>query len=242
MFDLSPTEQFAELTRLRGVIEASGTAPGRRHDHGALPAPAALERLLPRGLPRAAITGLDSDRYLAAALIGAAVANDGVAAVIGVPDLGMEAVAAAGAPIHQLVRFDAPGAAWLDALDTFIGTVDVILVDPPAPVGDALAKRIAARLRRGTGRTALLAGSALPAPLRLAVSNTRCVGLAAGRGQFDRRLATVTAHRASDTAEPDHVRLLLPGPGGLPQPLAPVESAPARRHLRLVNGSGHQAA
>lgn len=242
MFEKGSADQAAELVRLRGLIQASGTAPDRRRDHGALAAPAALERLLPHGLPRAGVTGVDGDRYLAAALIGAAVADVGVAAVIGVPDLGVEAVVAAGAPLHRLVLINAPGAAWLDALDTFIGAVDVILVDPPGPVSNALAQRITSRLRRGAGRTALLAGGAFPAPLRLAVSDTRCIGLASGRGQFDRRQATVTAHQASDASEPARVRLLLPGPGGLPQPLAAADTAPNRRHLHLVAGSGHQAA
>lgn len=221
---------------LEGV--ARGTARVRAAVAGdGLAVPEALAGLLPRGLERGGVLGVDQDRYLAASLVGSAVRAGGSAALVGVDDLGIGAVAAAGAPTSRLVVVRPDASSWVKALEVLIGAVEVVLVRPPAAVGDAVARRIVARLRRSAavGTSLLVAGPAVfPAPVRLRVAAARWSGLADGHGQLTARRATVVAEGRGLGGGSRAAEVYLPGPDGAAHPVrtaVPVDELAARRRL-----------
>lgn len=252
---MPPVESMFEnvLTSRHGVIgsrsahlaEAAagleGVARGTGHVRAAavdgLAVPEALAGLLPRGLERGGVLAVGQDRYLAASLVGSAVRSSGSAALVGVDDLGIEAVTAAGAPSSRLVVVLADASTWIKAVEVLIGAVEVVLVRPPAGVADSAVRRISARLRRGAavGTSLLVAGSAaFPAPLRLRVAHARWTGLEAGHGQLTARRATVVAEGRAFGGASREVEMYLPGPDGAVHPLGtarPLDEPAGRRRL-----------
>ncbi|MBR7839334.1 hypothetical protein KDL01_39100, partial [Actinospica durhamensis] len=159
------------------------------------------------------------------------------AALVGVDDLGIEAVAAAGAPTSRLVVVRPDASSWVKAVEVLIGAVEVVLVRPPVAVGDALARRIVARLRRSAAvATALLVTGpgSFPAPVRLRVAQARWAGLEDGHGQLTARRATVVAEGRAVGGGSRVAELYLPGPDGAVHPVEavrPVDELAARRRL-----------
>jgi hypothetical protein len=192
-----------------------------------LAVPEVLGQLLPDGLERGGATGLDGDRYLAASLVGAAIRQTGTAALVGVDDLGIAAVVAAGAVPSRLVVVRADSSMWARVVEVLIGAVEVVLVRPPGPVSDAVARRITARLRRTAPvSTALLvAGGVYLAPVRLRVAGARWRGLEVGHGLLEARRASVIAERRDGSSRA--VEVYLPDVGGAMAPVALTEAAPA---------------
>jgi hypothetical protein len=229
----------ARLARVAAGLEgvSRGTERVRALAAEGLAVPEALAPLLPRGLERGGVLCVDQDRYLAASLVGTAVRSGGSAALVGLDDLGIEAVAAAGAPTSRLVVVRPDPSSWVKAVEVLIGAVEVVLVRPPAAVGDALARRITARLRRSAavGTSLLVAGpAAFPAPVRLRVAQARWAGLEAGHGQLTARRATVVAEGRAVGGGPRSAELYLPGPDGAPHPVEAtrtVDAPAARRRL-----------
>ena len=199
---------------------------GARDRAAGLAVPEAIEPLLPGGLERGGVTGLDGDRYLAASLVGAAVSETGSAALVGVDDLGLAAVVAAGAAPSRLVVVRADASSWVRAVEVLVGAVEVVLVRPPTPVADAVARRIMARLRRTAPvSTALLvAGGGFPAQVRLRVAGARWSGLEIGHGLLEARQVSVVAEYRGGGSRT--VEVYLPGLDGSVQPVAPRGSLP----------------
>ena len=160
--------------------------------------------------------------------------------MVGAGDIGIAAIAASGAPLKHLVCIDGPAGDWVDVVEALINAVDVVLLRPPAATAPSLARRIAARLRRGSARTALLVAGAWPAAPRLYVAQTRWSGLADGHGQLRERRATVAAAGRAVWVRETATELWLPADYGSAQPLE-HSPATARRHLTLV-GSPSTAA
>lgn len=210
-----------------------GMAGAKRRAAG-LAVPEAIEQVLPGGLERGGVTGLDGDRYLAASLVGAAIRQGGSAALVGVDDLGIAAVVAAGAAPSRLVVVRADASTWVRAVEVLVGAVEVVLVRPPVSVADAVARRITARLRRTAPvPTALLvAGGGFPAPVRLRVSGARWSGLQVGHGLLEARRVNVVAEERGRGSR--SVEVYLPGIDGSVRPVAvgeqvPVDELAARR-------------
>ena len=222
----------AESRGLDGLTRGLDGARARRA--AGLAVPQALAELLPGGLERGSVTGLDGDRYLAANLVGAAIQQAGSAALVGVDDLGIAAVVAAGAAPSRLVVVRADASSWVRAVEVLIGAVEVVLVRPPGPVPDAMARRITARLRRTAPvPTALLvAGGGFAAPVRLRVSTAQWSGLQIGHGLLEARRVSVVAERRG--AGSREVEVYLPGADGAVLPVggeaAPVDELAVRRH------------
>jgi hypothetical protein len=243
-----PPSAATDLARLRKLLDDTGTVPSRGHggrgtsgDHG-LPVPDGFAELLPGGLPRGSVVGLDDDRYLAAALVGAAVRDAGCAALIGMNELGVEAIAAAGAPLEHLVLVDVPAEAWIEAAEAMLGSVDVLLLRPPTVAGPGLVRRITARLRRGAAHTALLVAGAWPAPVRLSVARAQWTGLDAGHGQLVRRSATVTARGQGSWSRPGSAEVWLPATDGSSQPRAAEAGIGVGTGSGIGTGTGESAA
>lgn len=130
-------------TQVLGLPEAlAGAVPGgglRRGWHVAV----AAER-------RRAPTGAVS---LALALLAAALADDGWGVVVGLPSLGVAAMAEAGVAMGRLLVLPRPGRWWAEATASALEGADVVLLGTPAMAGRAGAlagtlRRLRARSRR----------------------------------------------------------------------------------------------
>lgn len=130
-------------TQVLGLPEPlAGAVPGgglRRGWHVAV----AAER-------RRAPTGAVS---LALALLAAALADDGWGVVVGLPSLGVAAMAEAGVATGRLLVLPRPGQCWAEATASALEGADVVLLGTPVMVGRAgvlagTLRRLRARARR----------------------------------------------------------------------------------------------
>lgn len=197
--------------------------------------PGALEGLLPVGLQRGSVVGVDGDGYLTAALVAAAVAGGGCAALLGAGEVGLEAVVAAGGELERIVLVEA-GERWGAALEVLCGAVDLVVMYGQARVAPSQAQRIAARLRSGSARTVLLAtGPGWSAPVRLRVEDARWIGLGEAVGELSGRRTAVVAEGAGYSGRAHVAHLWLPAADGTVREQGDPGAIPARpRHLRLV--------
>src|SRR5690349_16808264 len=108
-------------TRSRACVHSSGCAgagpPWARH---------------PAGRTWPGRSGTPS--YLAVALSAGASAGGAWCAAVGLPALGVAAVAGLGADLRHLLLLDDPGERWAEAVAVLAGAVDLILVRPPGRV------------------------------------------------------------------------------------------------------------
>jgi len=192
-------------------------------DTRALPTHPALGDLLPGGaLAAGGVYAVDNSTTLALGLLQGPSAAGSWCAVVGVPDLGVEAAAGLGLDLERLVLVPHPGEQWLSVLSALIDVVSVVLVKPPAPahgrprLGDAVASKLASRLRQ---REAVLVslgdGSGEPWPrtdARLTVTASTWAGIGAGFGHLTARQVTVSSTSRSWAGRAKSRRLWLPGP------------------------------
>ena len=120
-------------------------------------APAGLDEVV-RRLRAGAAHSIES-RSLALACLGAAMPRGAWGAIVGMPDLGIEAARDLGVPIERVALVPRPGAAWLDVVASLAEAMPVVLAAPPGHgrVSPADAARIAARLRQASS-TLLVTG------------------------------------------------------------------------------------
>lgn len=165
-------------TRAAGIGLSTRTSTDAGTGTDSVPVPEPLSGLLPGGLHRgeaAALTtrhgelpGEQHPDYLALALLAEAL-NAGLwCAVVGVPDLGLGALAgmlgpalpAAPVPgsaatraalrqaaLDRLLMVPDPGDQWAEAVAVLAAGVDLLLVRPATPVSTHIANRVDARLR-----------------------------------------------------------------------------------------------
>jgi hypothetical protein len=139
---------------------------------------------------------------------------------VGVPDLGVEAAAAAGVELDRLVLVPHPGEQWFAVVSALVDAVAVVLVQPPARarVGEAAAGRLAARLRQREG--ALVSMRAWPhAQARLAVTESDWAGIGVGFGHLAARQVTVAASSPAWQGRTRSRRLWLPDAAGVVSPV-----------------------
>jgi hypothetical protein len=149
---------------------------------------------------------------LATLLLAGPSADGAWCGVVGLPELGLEAAAAAGVDLSRTILVPDPGEVWLEVTAALVDVLGVVVVKPPAQVADGDAARLAARLRqRGSILVALSTGSGGDWPrceARLGLSDVEWVGLGSGHGHLRARQATVEVRRG--TAPPSSARLWLP--------------------------------
>jgi hypothetical protein len=207
-----------------------------------------LAGLLPAGLRRGeavalGTAGRDPD-YLCLALLAGALANGLWCAAVGVPELGVAAVAglagagAAGrAALDRLLLVPEPGERWAEVLTILADGVDLVLVRPPRDLRAETGRRIDARLRQrhaagdprgsrdGAAHRAglLVLGPWSSARLVLRTERTIWTGVdpadgepgpQTGVGRLTGGRATVVAEGRATAGRPRTVRLWLPGPQG----------------------------
>ncbi|WP_198671975.1 hypothetical protein, partial [Desertihabitans aurantiacus] len=124
---------------------------------------------------------------LAMALMAGPSAAGWWSAVVGLPELGIEAAAALGVALERTVLVPDPGAAWLNVVATLAEVLPVVVTRPPAAVGQHDAARLTARLRQ-RGAVLIALGDWPRADARLRVVRSRWSGIGAGHGHLAGRV------------------------------------------------------
>lgn len=190
-----------------------------------LPTSPAFAGLLPGGaLAAGGSYTVEGSTALALALLREPSRAGSWCAVVGMPDLGVEAADAAGLELERLVLVPRPGEQWLAVVSALVDAVGVVLVQPPtgARLGEAVAARLAARLRQR--ESVLVSTRPWPrAEARLAVTESDWLGLGAGFGHLAARQVTVAASSPAWQGRSRSRRLWLPDARGAVAPVVARE-------------------
>ncbi|GAB3598669.1 hypothetical protein [Microbacterium tumbae] len=218
-----------ELHRLRSEISRMQR---RRSDAPFLPLDPALEGLLPGpGLRAGSAYSISPSPSLLGALLAAPSRQGAWCAVIGMPHLGVEAMAALGVDLSRLILVPDPGERWLSAASALSEVVPLIGVHPRSRVSDADVQRLGARLR-DRSCTLLVTARWPQSEATIRVEDIEWHGLGEGWGLLADR--TVTLRASSRRQSPHSVRVRLPGALGrvdaAPAPLRPVAPLPLTAH------------
>lgn len=178
-------------------------------------APAGLEEVV-RRLRSGAVHSIES-RGLALVCMGAAMPAGAWGAIVGLPDLGIEAARDLGVPIERVALVPHPGRAWLDVVASLAEAMPVVLAAAPARVSAGEAARLAARLRQASS-TLLVAGPWQGAATVVRSVRAEWEGLAAGDGRIAAGSLVV---EAATGGAPRLARIPITGVG--PDPDAPQE-------------------
>jgi hypothetical protein len=223
----SASSRAQELHRLRSEISRMQR---RRSDVPFLPLDPALEGLLPDpGLRVGSSYSLSPSPSLLGALLSAPSQKGAWCAVIGMPTIGVEAMAGFGVELSRLILVPDPGPRWLTVASSLSEVVPLIAVHPRSRVADADISRLNARLR-DRGCTLLVTAEWPQSEATIRVEATEWHGLGSGWGLLADR--TVTLRSSSRRQEkPRRVQVRLPGSLGrvdaVPAPLRPVAPLPA---------------
>ncbi|MCO7240739.1 hypothetical protein NH339_16010, partial [Aeromicrobium sp. CnD17-E] len=117
------------VAELRREVERMQGAPARQ----SVPTHAALEGLL--SLETGGVYGVDS-ASLALLLMAGPSAAGTWCAVVGAPDLGVEAAVAMGVDPHRTVLVPDPQDRWLEVTAALVDVVGLVVVRPPTAVGE----------------------------------------------------------------------------------------------------------
>ncbi len=208
-----------------------------RLDTRAIPTEPALADLLPGGALEAggsyAVSG--STTLALSMLLGPSRAG-AWCAVVGMPDLGVEAAAGLGVDLDRLVLVPHPGEHWLGVVAALVDVVSVVLVRPPrrdgrVTVSPAAAEKLSSRLRQ---REAVLVsvGDWPRADAALRVTDSAWSGLGAGFGRLTARQVTVASTARAWEGRMRSRRLWLPGADARLAAVAPRAEAVALRAAR----------
>lgn len=214
----------------------------RRSDLPLIPVSPALQSILPEGGLQVGTTySLSPSPSLIAALLAPLSGTGAWCAAVGMPTLGVEALAGHGVELSRLLLVPEPGPRWLSVVSALSEVVPLIAIRPSSPVRDAELSRLSARLRdRGC---TLLVVSAAPWSLSegsIRVHDPHWRGLGSGWGALEECEVTVTA-RTRRSPVPQSVRVRLPGSTGtieaVPTPVPRLVPLPAARDIpRLPDG------
>jgi hypothetical protein len=197
-----------------------------------LPVPAAFAELIPQGgLVRGTtvVTTGGAATSLALALAGPATAAGSWCAVVGVAHLGLLAAAELGVALERTLLIADPGPSdWAGTVAALLDAVEVVLVQPTAPVTPTVQRRLVARARdRGSvlvqagGRADLWAAQP---DLTVTAGVSRWEGLGVGHGRLRARRVEVQVSGRRSAVRPRAAELWLPGPEGQIARAAPVRS------------------
>lgn len=194
-----------------------------------LPVLPALGGLLPdASLARGSTVAVTGASLALALAAGPSRAGSWVA-LVGVPWLGLGAVAGLGLALERVAVVAPPEpVAWATVVAALVGAFDVVLVAEPPRVRAGEARRLAARAReRGTVLVAVRPSEAVPcgggatprdprleADLRLDAVPLAWEGVGRGHGHLRARRVRVTATGRRRAARPRTVDLWLPGSDG----------------------------
>lgn len=218
----------------------------RRSDLPLIPVPAALAPILPEGGLQVGTTySLSSSPGLIGALLAGASRTGAWCAAVGMPTLGVEALAGHGVELERLLLVPAPGPRWLSVVSALSEVVPLIAVRPVTAVREAEVSRLGARLR-DRGCTLLLVSGPVSAGTAgsgasvwpqsegtIHVHDPHWQGLGDGWGALQECEVTVTA-RTRRSPVPQSVRVRLPGLHGTIEAVPAASTAPRLVPLPLV--------
>jgi hypothetical protein len=209
---LSPADERAgEVLRLRREI---GRMQRVRSEDKVLPVPSALESILPGGgLATGTVYSVSPSLSLIFALLSASSQRGSWCAAVGMPDLGVEAAAAAGIDLDRLVLVPDPGPRWMAVLSALSEIVPLVAVHPGSAPKDAESARFAARLR-DRSCTVLTTSPWMQSEGLISIHDPQWEGLGAGWGTLEDRTVTVTA-QVRTRPRPQSVRVRMPGRNGI---------------------------
>jgi hypothetical protein len=209
----APAEQADVIRDLQARIRGMQR---NRLDTRAIPTHPAFGDLLPGGaLAAGGRYQVAGSTTLALALLQGPSAAGAWCAVVGVPDIGIEAAAGLGIDLERLVLVPHPGQQWMNVVSALVDVVSVVLVKPPVRDGrsrvpEAAAGKLAARLRQ---REAVLValGEWPQADAALSISESAWAGLGSGFGHLTARQVTVGSVASAWQGRVKSRRLWLPG-------------------------------
>ncbi len=241
----SPSSRVEHADVVRDLQARIRSMQRTRLDTRSLPTHPALGELLPGGaLEAGGSYAVGDSTMLALALLQGPSAAGSWCAVVGVPDLGVEAAAGLGIDLERLVLVPHPGEQWLSVVSALIDVVPVVLVKPPTRegrvrIGDAAASALASRLRQ---REAVLVslGEWPRSDARLTVTESNWAGIGAGFGHLAARQVTVSSTSSSWAGRAKSRRLWLPGPDQRMDTVVARDAAPRvdadRPEMRSIAG------
>jgi hypothetical protein len=185
-----------------------------------------LSGLLPHGVLRSGVVyTVDNSTSLVMAVLGTATVEGAWAAVVGLPDFGVEAAAGFGIDLARLVLVPAPGEHWLAVTAALVDVLPLVVVQPQRTVGAAEMARLSARLRQ-SGCTLVVAGAWAQSEAALCVTGTGWEGVGAGHGYLTGRTLSVTVAERNGPRREELIHL--PDPAGTdPVGAGPVATGPA---------------
>jgi hypothetical protein len=169
----------------------------------------------------------DGGVSVALALLTAASGAGSWCALVGLDGLGAVAAHEAGVDLARLAVIPRPDAAWAEATAAVIDGMDLVVLFPPFPPRQAMARRLVARARERRSILVVVPGRAGwpdQPDLHLSVGETRWDGAGTGEGFLSRRSMTVTATGRRSAARPRRRQLWLPSATGAVADAAPVGS------------------
>lgn len=149
----------------------------------------AVDESVPEGLDevvrrlRSGVAHSIESRGLALACMGAVMPPGAWGAIVGMPDLGIEAARDLGVPIDRVALVPHPGRSWLDVVASLAEAMPVVLAASPGSVSPTDAARLAARLRQASS-TLLVAGPWPNAATVVRSVRAEWQGLADGDGRI----------------------------------------------------------
>jgi hypothetical protein len=173
---------------------------------------------------------MDADRAadgsvsVALALLAAASGAGSWGAVIGLEGLGAVAAHELGIDLARLAVIPRPGVAWAEVTAAVIDGVDLVVLCPPFPPRQAMARRLVARARERRSILVVVSGRAGwpdPPDLCLRIDEAHWEGAGTGEGFLSRREMTVTASGRRSAVRPRHHQLWLPSTTGALADAAP---------------------
>jgi hypothetical protein len=141
-----------------------------------------------------------------AMVAGASQAGEWIA-VVGAPDLGLEAAAGFGIDLERTVVVPHPGELWLSVTAGLLDVATLVIVKPPMPVSAQQAERLKSRLR--IKDAALVCWGEWPrSDATLTITESSWLGLGQGHGRLTARRVVVSVRQGGPVRR---IPLWLPG-------------------------------
>lgn len=224
----SPSTRFDRVGELQSRIRGM---EARRLDTRTVPTHPALAPVLPGGTLRegTVVQAAGSMSLLMSLLAGPSAAGRW-AAVVGLPDFGVEAAARLGIALERLVLVPDPGRQWLTVTAALADVIPIVAVQPAGRLSPAETSRFTARLRQ-RGGVLIATGDWPGADTVLEVAESDWSGLELGHGALAEREVLVRAAGRGGLGRPARARLRLPDRAQnaslVPDPPAAIEPVPA---------------
>jgi hypothetical protein len=149
---------------------------------------------------------VDSPSLAMALVAGPSQAGEWIA-IVGAPDLGLEAAAGFGIDLERTVVVPHPGELWLSVTAGLLDVASVVIVKPPVPASAQQAERLKSRLRMKDA--ALVCWGEWPrSDATLTISESSWLGLGHGHGRLTARRVVVSVRQSGPVRR---IRLWLPG-------------------------------